>query len=133
MLGGAPRREDRQASPQRIPGPYGLLPAHLVDAAGSHAGDVVEQTAHEQAHEEGGRVPAARDQPSIDRSLGGFRIDMKRLRVEAAGEVEDLLLADRLLAELEDLAFVEVFQVSHRITSAVAALREKPDAIRTTR
>jgi len=38
---------------------------------------------------------------------------MKRLRVEAAGEVEDLLLADRLLSQLEDLAFAEVLQVSH--------------------
>src|SRR5256885_11877166 len=110
MLGGAPRREDRQASPQRIPGPYGLLPAHLIDAAGSHAGNVVEQTAHEQAHEEGGRVPAARDQPSIDRSLGGFRIDMKRLRVEAAGEFQEPLLPDRLLAGLPNPALTEVFQ-----------------------
>ena len=38
---------------------------------------------------------------------------MKRLCVEAAGEVEDLLLADRLLSQLEDLAFAEVLQVSH--------------------
>src|SRR2546427_12803321 len=53
----------------------------------------------------------------------GSRIDMERLRVEAAGEVEDLLLADGLLAELEDLAFAEVFQVSHLAIRADSCTR----------
>ena len=58
-------------------------------------------------------MPAARDQ-SAERALaGGLRVDVERLRVEARGELDDLVFRDHDRAELRHVPDVEVLPVTH--------------------
>src|SRR5882672_7773009 len=114
VLGGGSGPHHAEACPKRVSRPHRLEPAELVDTARSEARHVMKERAHEQAHEERGRVPAAGDQAAVDRGLGRFPVYVERLRIETAGEVQDLLLADGFFTQLEHLAFLEVFQMAHR-------------------
>src|SRR5207244_2498077 len=97
------------ATGQPVAGTDGHEPAQLLDARRSHARAVEQDVAHEEAHVDRSAVPAARNE-SAERPVGSrLRVDVERLRVIPAGEVEDLLLGhlvravDRLVARLEVL------------------------------
>ena len=76
---------------------------------------MLEQPIVEHPHEEPGRMPAARDQTSIDRPFGRLFIDVKRLRIELPREGNDLVGADAPPAQVEAFTDFEVFEVPHRL------------------
>ena len=55
---------------------------------------------HEQAHHEGGGMPAAGDQAAVRAGRRGHRIDVERLRIEFFGESNDASLVDADAAAL---------------------------------
>ena len=58
----------------------------------NHAPRERNATRHEEAHRDGGCVPAARDQPIEKGGLRDLRIEMKRLRIKLRGERFNLRL-----------------------------------------
>src|SRR5436853_7141790 len=115
MALGWPDGDDGELRAERVSGADRLQPAQLVDAWRAEAGHVEQQTPDEQAHEERRRMPAAGDQSAVHRLPRRLAVDVKRLRVEAPREFEDLVFADRVLAEIEDFAGAEIFQVPHAV------------------
>jgi len=126
VLGGFADAGHAEPRAERVPRAHRLEPAQLVDAARPHARHVVDEAAHEQSHEERGGVPAAGDQPAVDRLFGRFNAGMERLRVEPARELEDLLLADDLLAQLEHLTFAEVLQIAGHARHSTPGADHRP-------
>ena len=72
------------------------------------------QVLDQQPHEERDRVPAARDQPTVDRVGGRGGVDMHRLRIVLPGEGDDIVLADGDGANRDDLAWMEVLEITDR-------------------
>jgi hypothetical protein len=61
-------------------------------------------------------VPAARDQAAEDRGPPRLVVDVERLRVELARELDDLFARDRLGAQLELVTLADVFEVEDAVT-----------------
>src|SRR5581483_6770257 len=66
-----------------------LQPTDIVDAGRAHTGGTFYQAVVQQAHHQGTRVPAARDQSAVDGILRGLFVGVKRLRIVAASELDD--------------------------------------------
>src|SRR5690349_19303948 len=75
-----------------------------------------------------GRVPARRAQGTEQRGLGGCLVEMEGLRIERAGERDDLLPAEGVRAhirQLADLAILEEVVRSQRARDT----RQVPNAL----
>ena len=115
-VGAALRRvglDDAHAAGEDVAGAHRPGPAQALDPRRAEAGRAVEDPVDEQAHEHRRRVPAARGQAAEGARVGGLLVDVKRLRVVAPGELEDLLPCDLIGAELRLLADLEVLPVLH--------------------
>src|SRR6266568_3311747 len=60
------------------------------------------------------RVPAAGDQPAVEREARPIGIDVHRLRVILLRKTDDVRLIDLNAAEVDDLAHVEVLVIAHQ-------------------
>jgi hypothetical protein len=61
-------------------------------------------------------MPAAGDQTAEERGSSGVLVDVERLRIELARELDDLLTRDLLPPELELVALADVFEVEDPAT-----------------
>ncbi len=86
--------EHRDADVQDVARTQRLQPAQLVDAGRDQRGDVRQVTFDQHPHDDGGRVPAARDQAAERTGCRRTPIDVDRLRIVADGELHDLLFVD---------------------------------------
>ena len=93
---------------QRIAGQHRLLPFDLVDAGRALRGRVEQEGVAQHAHEHRAGVPAGGRQPAKDAGLAGFLVEMHRLRIEFAGEFDDLGRAHLLGAEVDRRALDEI-------------------------
>ena len=57
-------------------------------------------------------MPAAGDEPAVDRAPSRFLVDVKGLRIVFAGELDDLVAIDRAAAELDRLAGMEILEMA---------------------
>jgi len=94
------------ASPEKI-GPFGAgthrrEPAQFVQAGRAHARDLGDEAVGKHPHHDRAGMPAARDQAPIGGFLRRLGVDVERLRIVALRELDDLFLADRVFAELDD-------------------------------
>ena len=58
-------------------------------------------------------MPAARDQSAEKARLGGRRIDVERLRIEAPAEIDDLLRAEAVAPHFNAVADLEILPPDH--------------------
>src|SRR5690348_14564152 len=94
------RLDDGDPNTERIPRSHRVRPAELVQAGAAQARLRGQVVLHEQAHHEGGGMPAAGDQPAVRARHRGHRIDVERLRIEFLGESNDASLIDADAAAL---------------------------------
>ena len=96
---------------EAVAGAHRLEPAQLVDPGRAHRRGAIQQAVREQAHERAHGMPAARDQPAIDRSGGRLLVEVERLRIPVPGEGDDLVPTERAPAQMMDLAGGEIVEV----------------------
>src|SRR4029077_19893759 len=94
------RLDDRGPNTERIARSHRVRPAELVQAGAAQARLRGQVVLHEQAHHEGGGMPAAGDQSAVRACRRGHRIDVERLRIEFLGESNDASLIDAEAAAL---------------------------------
>ena len=70
-----------------------------------------EATLDHQPHHHAAGVPAAGDDAAVDGLRRRLRIDVKRLRIELRGEVDDLGLGDMAFAQFDHLAREKILEV----------------------
>src|SRR5437867_11638881 len=73
---------------QDVAGAHRVWPAQLIDAETDCAFRKV-QRLNKKTHGDRRRMPAARNQSLEDRSLSGFGVEMKFLRIKFLGELDD--------------------------------------------
>src|SRR5438128_282408 len=94
---------------QDVTRPRRLGPVDLSPGADDAAGE--RYSADHKTHRDRRRVPAARRQPAEQRLPRLVVIDMKRLRVELAGEALDLRLVQGVRSAAEALSHVQILEV----------------------
>src|SRR5258708_8820505 len=102
---------------ERVAGPYRLKPAQLVEAGRAERGAPVDVVVDEQPHHLGRDMPARSDQAAKHRGLGGLGVNMEGLRIEPAGEVDDLLGGEARRAQrilLTDFVVFPIARFAHR-------------------
>src|SRR5690606_12313602 len=104
LRGGATGIVDPDPAAQHVARPYRSEPAKFVEARRTHARDLGYEAVDDHAHHDGAGHPAAGDQPAIGGILRRLGVDMEGLRIVALRKPDDLLLGNRVLAELDDLA-----------------------------
>ena len=102
--------EDFALDVKEIAGARGAGPSEFPPCSDESAGDG-EATIDEEAHGDGGCVPAAGDLFAKKGCLRGLGIEVKGLRVELLSEGADLVEFHAVGSALETLADVEVFEV----------------------
>src|SRR5439155_19790562 len=109
-----PGGEHLDLSGQRIGRSYGSRPVQLLHSRRAKAAGLRDQVAYQQAHEERARVPAAGDQPAVDREARRIGIEVHRLRVVLLRKSDDVRLADLNATELDDLADAEILEIARQ-------------------
>lgn len=95
---------------QDVAGPGRLRPSDLTAGTDDTTGNG-RTACHQEAHGDGGRVPAAGGKPTEQRRLGGFVVQVKRLRIVLPGEVLDLLGCEDVALAHESLAHGKIIEV----------------------
>ena len=95
---------------QAVAGQHRLLPFDVVDARRALRGRIEQEGVAEQPHEHRAGMPAGGRQPAENAGLAGRLVEMHRLRIELAGEFDDLLRRHVLGAEIDRAAFDEILE-----------------------
>jgi hypothetical protein len=98
------------ATGQRVAGQYRFLPAYIVYARRALRRGVEQEAVAHHAHEHAAGVPARGGEPAENARSARFLVEVHGLRVELAGEVDDLLCRHSLAAQLERGAFLEILE-----------------------
>src|SRR5712691_2869496 len=108
-----PHVDDFAAGRDGVARTHRLEPADLVHARRAHAGDAVDEALHDETERDAGGLPAAGDEPSVDRAGGGRLVHVEKLGVVLPGEGDDLVARERVRAEPVRLARREVLEIEH--------------------
>src|SRR5205807_3784412 len=108
-----PGGEHLDLAGQRVARPHRGRPVQLLHPRRAKAAGLRDQVAHQQAHEEGARVPAAGDQTAVDREARRIGVEVHRLRVIVLRKTNDVRLADLDTTEVDELAYMEILVVAH--------------------
>src|SRR5207302_5433323 len=73
---------------ERVARAHRIRPANIVEPGRAQALAAIEVAVAHQAHADRAGVPAAGDQAAEKARLGGRRIDVERLRIEAPAEID---------------------------------------------
>src|SRR5256885_2077803 len=126
-VGFARRRPDLEhlaARGDRVAGAYGLEPADLVDAGRAHARHAMDQALDGEPERDADRLPAARDQASVDRGRGSGLVHVEGLRVVLLPEGDDLVAREGVRAELERVARLEILEIEGHGPAAYPVRRD---------
>ncbi len=89
-----------------------MLPFQVLDAGGTGAARIEQQTVIEEPHEDRAHLPARCDQSAAELGDRGLFLEVEDLRVELSREVDDVLPGDRHIRQVENLADLEILEIS---------------------
>jgi hypothetical protein len=116
---GQPQFDDVGHDAQRVAGPHGARELRLAEAGRAQAAGLQHAELEPQLQGHAHRVQARGDQAAVLPLLRELGVDMERLRIPLAGEVDDGGLGEGHAAADEALAELEILEVAigHRTSS----------------
>src|SRR5712671_8006074 len=112
------RLQHGEAHAQRVARAHRQDPADVLHSGRAGAGRIEQVCVAHHPHGEPAGLPAAGDQPAEHGLLRCLLVDVERLRIVLAREADDVLLRQRLSAELARRAGGEVFPVVFELLHA---------------